>query len=624
MLQKLNERIQGAIAWVVIGLVIITFALFGVDYFMQSKQASNAEIEVNGQPITKQAFEVAFRRERQQRELAQMSTSNELALKNKVLRDLISNEVTIQAARVDGFEVNVEQANAAILAIPQFQQDGRFSLERYQQVLSNAMFTPESFQKEVQQGMLLNQQRFAFVGTAFALASEVQHYAKLDLQTRDYAYLRIPISLFSQNNPIPAQQIKAYYQSHQKEFLTPEKVAVDYIRLSMKNIKQAIAVTPAQVQHYYDENQANFLTPAQWQVAHILFALPPGANPEDEEQVKKTADEAFQALQKDPTSFNYWVKTKSADKLSAAQNGVLPWLTAGQSPFDKTLATLTKPNEIAPPVKGPRGYEIFKLIQYKPATIKPFTTVESLIKEQLVAELAQARYAQQLEQLADLSYQNPDSLTVVAETLKLPIEHSSFFTRQGGDEEIAKNPQIVKAAFSHDVLELGNNSEPIQVDNDSMVVLRVAKHEPAIVQPLTAVNALIDKKLALQAAQQKAQQWGADWVAKKDLTVQEKWLQTNHLQWHNITQAARDSDNVEPMINELAFSLSRTDNRRGHLLENGDFVLIYLQQINDGQLTTLDKEQQASLVQQIEASFGLVDYDLYVSQLLKSAKIEKT
>ncbi|CEG61882.1 SurA N-terminal domain-containing protein [Legionella micdadei] len=624
MLQKLNERIQGIIAWVVIILIAVTFTLFGVDYYMQFHQASDVEVDVNGHPITKQVFEVNYRRIRQQRDPSQLTAASESALRKQVLTAMITNEVSVQAARNAGFEVSKEQADAAILSIPQFQQDGHFSPERYQQALSGAMFTPESFQNEVRQGMLLNQQRFAFIGTAFALPNEIKRFVKLYMQTRDYDYLEIPASLFMKNNQISDAAINDYYQHHQKEFLSPEKVSIDYVRLSTQQIKDKIQITPDDIKRYYDENKDNYLTPAQWQVAHILFAVPEDASDETQNQIKQKADETYQALQKNPTQFNEFVKTNSDDKLSIANQGLLPWLVAGQSGFDKTLANLTQPGQISPPVKSPHGYEIFKLVAYKPATVKPLAEVEFSIKEQLLADLAQTQYAQALEQLSDLSYQSPDSLAPVSDALKLPVEHTEPFSRQGGSTELTKNKQVVNAAFSHDVLNLGNNSDPIQVDNDSVIVLRVNQHLPAAEKPLAEVKDFIVKKLALLNAEQQAKQLGTELLSdKEDESQQEKLMQMNQLQWHEVEKATRDTDKAEPAINDLAFSLPRVNSRDGRSLNNGNYVIVRLKQINDGELESLDKEQQASIAQQIESSYGVMDYDLYINDLVQTAKIGK-
>jgi peptidyl-prolyl cis-trans isomerase D len=624
MLQKLNERIQGVVAWVVIILIAVTFTLFGIDYYMQSRHESDAQVEVNDQPITKQAFELNYRRTRQLRDPALMTAASENQLKEQVLDQMVVNSVTIQSANVNGFKVSPAQADAAILSIPQFQQDGHFSSDRYQQALNGAFFTPESFQKEVSQGMLLNQQRFAFMGTAFALPSDIKQFVKLYMQTRDYDYLTIPALRFIKQGNITEQEVKSYYQQHQKEFLTPEKVSIDYIRLSMSDIKTNIKITDQKIKRYYEDNKSNYYTPAQWQVAHILLAVRPDMSAEEQKRVKQHAEELYRSLEKDPAKFDQDVKLVSDDKISAAKGGILPWIVAGQSEFDKTLINIKNPGQISPPVKSQHGYEIFKLVSYKPATVKPLQDVKGAILDQLTSDHAQTLYAQALEKLSDLSYQTPDSLTPVAEALKLTIQESVPFSRMGGDSDLTKNKQVINAAFNHDVIALGNNSEPVQLDNENVVVLRVNKHIAATEKTLIEVRPLIEEKLAKIRAKGDARQLGKTLLnANQNLAEQDKLIKDNQLQWQAVTVATRDAEAALVTINEMAFNLPRVGAEVGRSLVDGDYVIVHLKRINDGQLSKLDKEQMASVSQQIEANYGMMDYDLYISELMSKSKIVK-
>jgi peptidyl-prolyl cis-trans isomerase D len=551
-----------------------------------------------------------------------MTAASESTLKKQVVEGMIANQLAVQAAKAAGFEVTTDEANAAILNIPQFQQDGHFSSERYQQALSGAMFTPESFQKEVRQGMLLNQQRFAFMGSAFALPGEIKRFVQLYMQTRDYNYLEIPTALFTDHIKITDEALSDFYNKHQKEFTAPEKVSIDYIRLSMNQIRDNVKVNEADIKRYYEENQNSFFMPAKWQVAHILFTAKEADGEDGEQKIKQQVDEAYQTLQNDPALFSEWVKTRSADKLSSSTDGVLPWIVAGTSAFDKALSALNQPGQISQPVKTDNGYEIFKLIAYKPSTLKPLEQVKETIAEQLMNELAQTSYSQALEQLSDLSYQTPDSLSPAADALALKIEHTEPFSREGGDTEITKNKQLLNTAFSHDVLDLGNNSEPVQFDNNSVIVLRVNKHIPSTVKSLVEVKNTIYKQLTLIQAGKEAKQLGMDLLsAKTDKEKQEQIIQDKKLQWQEVEKATRDTDKANPLINDLAFSLARINTRKGRSLGNGAYVIVQLKKINDGDYASLDKEQQASLGQQIESSYGMMDYDLYINKLIANAKI---
>lgn len=623
MLQKLNERIQGVIAWLVIILIVITFTLFGVDYYMQSHHTSDAKAIVNGIPLANQAFETNYRRARAQQELSQMTASDEKRIQEQVLDQMIANEVVVQSANKFGFGVTTEQANLAILKIPQFQEDGHFSAQKYQQALSGALFTPETFQKEVRQGMLLNQQRFAFVGSSFALPDEIERFVRLYLQTRNYDYLTIPAALFVKDAKISVKEIKKYYQDNQNEFMSPEKVSLDYILLSMHDIRSKIKISEEDLKRYYDENKNNFLTPSQWKVAHILFSVPENATESDDERIKKKADSAYQTLQKNPEQFDQLVQSLSDDKLSLADKGVLPLLTAGHSDYDKILSQLTTPGQISLPEKSKHGYEIFKLIEYKPALIKPLSEVKNTIQDQLTTEMAQNQYAHLLEQLTDLSYQTPDSLDSVSDLLKMPIQKSQLFSRAGGSTELTKNKLVINAAFSHDVLELNNNSEPVQLDNDSVVVVRVNQHIPSKVNSFESVQDQIKNILAIKTAQKKAKEVGSMLLNPVEAKNQKELIEKNHFQWHSVMNASREHDKENSLINEVAFNLLRPESRDGIVLQNGDYVVVKLKQINDGKLDSMDKEQRDSLVQQIEASYGMMDYDLYVNSLVKKAQVER-
>lgn len=624
MLQKLNERIQGVVAWVVIILIAVTFMLFGIDYYMQSRNESTAQVEVNGQPISKQAFEVNYRRIRQLRDPVLMNAEAENQLKQQVMNEMIVSTVSVQSAQSNGFDVGVNQANGAILSIPQFQQDGRFSTDRYQQALNSALFTPDSFQKEVRQGMLLNQQRFAFIGTAFALPSEINQFVKLYMQTRNYEYTSIPVQQFQKQVTVSPQQIEEYYKKHQNEFLSPELVTLEYVLLSMNDIKKTIKISKQQVKRYYEENQSNYLKPAQWKVAHIFIATPPDASPEALQRIKQRADETYSFLKKKPGQFEKTVATTSDDKISSLNGGVLPWIVGGQSEFDKALVNATKPGMIMPPVRSRYGYEIFKLLAYTPASVKPLDDVTTEIEEQLRTDQAQTKYAQALEQLSDLSYQTPDSLVPVAEALQLTVKESAPLSRKGSVGDLENNKQIIRAAFSHDVLGLGNNSEPVQLDNDSVVVLRIKQHVPSAVKVLAEVQSVILDKLTKLQAKSLAEQLGKELLStSNDPAKQNKLMIDHHLQWKTVAQAGRDSDASLGAMTDIAFKLGKVGDQSGRSLSDGNFVIVELKKINDGQLALLDKEQLASITQQIEANYGMMDYDLYVSNLMSKAKIVK-
>ncbi len=619
MLQKLNERIQGAVAWIIVVLVTVTFTLFGLDYYLQSHRSTeDVKVKINGHIITKTDYELNYRRLSQSQAQDALTAAQERELKQQVLSEMMVNAVSVKAAHDHGFEVDGQQATAAILQIPQFQEDGHFSTSRYSQALNNGFFTPQTFQQEVRQGMLLNQQRFALIGTEFVLPSELNHFVTLSMQTRDYHYAVIKAADFIASAKITPEEEKQYYQTHQKQFMTKEQVSIEYIRLSLNAMKDKITITPDQVSRYYEDNKNNYLTPAQWQLAYVRFPVKDETtNAEQDERAKNASKQFYDALSQAPQKLT--ALTKKAVTRQHAQSGVLPVVIAGQSNLDQYLINLTEPGQIAEPIRTKQGYDVLQVKSYKPAAIQPFSEVRQLITEQLQQEAAQEQYAAMGERLSELSYQNPDSLAPVASSLGLRLEQTGLFSRaQPSQDPITQYPTIKQAAFSHDVVTFGNNSEPVQLDADTLVVLRVKQHIPAALQAISQVRNVIDSVLVGQKASLVAQDFGKNLIASTPKSLPKS------VHWKPVMAASRDSELTDPQINELAFSVGELGAYESISLQNGDFALVRLSKITDGHLDTEDKEQMRNLTQQLEASYGLMDYDLYIAQLMSQAKIVNT
>ena len=608
MLQKLNERIQGLITWIIVGLFTLAFSLVGLSYFMQSHQDNDIRAKVNGKVISKQALESSYRRVSQMKDSPQMNSDTAKELKRELLSEMIINLASVDAASTNGFAVDNVQAAQAIMSIPQFQQDGRFSSSRYTQVLSNAFYTPQTFQQEVRQGMLLNQQRFALIGTAFVLPNELNQFVDLSMQTRDYAYARIKADDFKNKLDISSQDLESYYQKHRSEFYSKEQLSIAYLQVSLQDFKAKIKLSSDEVQRYYQDHKTDYLEPAEWQCAYIRFPLTADSSKALEEQSKQEAEALHARLLEHPEQFEQMNQDKRLEQ------GTAPLMRAGQSGLDKYLISLTKPGQISAPIRTQAGYEIFRLIAYTPSKAKSFQDVSPLIRQQLYQEQAQKLFAKKVQELADLSYQNPDSLDSAAKALHLPIQHSELFSREGGKDSISQNKLVIEAAFSPDVLRYGNNSELIQLEADKALILRVDQHQPRALLKLEQVKEQISKRILEIKATEAAKNFGEN-------IIQHRAEESAVLNWQTLQSMTRDSDTEDSRINQLAFSIDNLKEYKGLSLENGDFILVKLMNVSNTRSEELDKDQLANIRQHLESNYGLMDYDLYINHLMDLAKV---
>ena len=629
MLQKIHERVQGLIAWVLVTLIAITFAFWGISYYIESHDSdSGIAAYVNGEVITKTQFMDRYQRlkretEYQLGENVALTPTIEKSLKAKALRELISNKVILQAAKNAGYLVTPEQAEQALLQFPEFQEDGQFSKEKFETAISSALYTPSVFLQEIEQGMLINQQRFALSGSAVALPSDMTRFVQLINQRRDFSYVLIKPTIFTPKAST-LQEETSYYQKHHTQFTTKEQVKIQYLALSMKAIMDALKISPQMLQNYYEQNKDNYMKPASFQIAHILIRT--------SEQVKsKEALQKAWSIKKrieNGESFENMAKQYSQDPETAALGGMIPRTenSFGRA-FDAALMDL-KPHEVSAPVKTPNGYEIIRLIAYEKPIPIPFNTAKEDIAQVLKAEKAQKIFSSQSDTLTDLTYQNPTSLERTAKKMRLPLQKSDFFTDQGLKTGIASKKMVVHAAFSEDVLLQGNNSEPLQLDDDTLLVLRVKDRRPARQLAFKAVQKNIQQILKAQKTKDLARTSGEKIVSQLNQGQSvESLLKTHALQWVQEKAAMRHMRRLSPVILKHAFALPRPNGKNivsGFALKNGDYVIITLEKVRNGTLSSANAEQRKIFTNELEAAFGILDYNLYVQGLMKTAKIKKS
>lgn len=631
MLQKIHERVQGVIAWILIILIAITFMLFGLNYYLESHASSDVQAEVNGTKISKLDFSHSYQRlKRQAEEQANdLTLQQEKALKKRALKQLIFTQVVLQGADSSGYLITRQQAEQALLQIPQFQENGQFSAERFQQTLSAALYTPAVFMTKIQEGLLINQQRFAFAGTVFLLPQEINQLMSLAKQTRNVDYLIIPKKVFVPDVKVSESELEHYYEKNKVQFKVPEQIKIDYIAVSMKKVLSETTISSNALKHYYQDNLDAYTQPAKWRWAQILVRVPADATKTITEKALKKALVIEKLLQKGQP-FSKVAKENSEDVLSASKGGMMPW-SPELSINAEILGVLKnlKDKEVSAPIKTQYGYEIIQRVGYQTDKQVPFDTVKQQIMDVLKMEKAQETFSELGDDLTNLSYQNPSSLIETSKTLGLPIETSELFTRKGLSSGIVANKAIVQSAFSDEVLRDGNNSALIAVGDDLMVVLRVNEHKPLSFKSFDAVQETVRRQMIQEKASMIARQYGKTLLkAFKKNPDRSKILEDAKkygLVWITQKNVPRDDVTLKPEILSALFNMPPVASHEVHFsgvsLEDGDYAVLKLTHVKLGSVESLDQEEQKMVEDEVEAAFGIIDYNLYVEGLMHKAKI---
>ncbi|AVI68539.1 SurA N-terminal domain-containing protein [Shewanella sp. SW36] len=615
MLEKIRDGSQGVIAKGILVLVILSFAFAGVSSYLGSTTDVPAA-EVNGDKITKAELEQAYQSERSRMEqqlgemFAALSADEKYlqSIKQSVLERLVADKLIDQAAKAMGLRVSDEQIVAAMRAEPAFQTDGKFDNDRYQAILRQLGYQPQTFRDMMRVDMTRRQLTAALVGTEFVLPGEAKQLAELQGQTRDVRYVIVDSAPFLATAVVTDEQVKNYYDANQGQFMSPEMVSLEYVELNAADFAKNNPVSDEEAQTYYEEHKAQYVSNEKRLAAHILVM--PG---NDEAAAKAKAEDLAKQLDSG-ADFADLAKANSDDTLSAEQGGKLDWFEPGvmDPAFDAALFALNKGQHSAV-VKTDFGFHIIKLLDVQSGATVPFADVKAKIVAQLQDKKAVDQFYSLQSKLADTSYEVPDTLSETAKAVGVDVKTTALFSRDNAPAELNK-PDLVKAAFSETVMLKGLNSEVIELEPNHVVVIRVKEHHDAGTLALAEVKANITERLkqdqANEAARAKAQELMAQVKAgATDLGLVSK------------AKLGRGAQDVDAAIVGKAFQMptpSTTPVVDTVGLANG-YAVVALDKVNAAE--GVSDELVNALKQRLNAQYSEADYRGLIDSLKANAKV---
>lgn len=514
MLEAIRERAQGWLAKVILVLIAIPFALWGVDSYIRNSGGDAVVATIGDEKISTQTFDAALRdqRERLREMLGEAYDPTKIdtpELRESVLDDLITRTLLALEAKRQGLTVSDAQLAALIAEVPVFQRDGKFSEDAYMRVLRQQGMTPASFENRLRSDYTAQLLHDSLAGSHFTPRSQVLRLIALGEERREIASATLSADAYLPRVQIDAASIRDYYAKHPKEFRSPESVRVEYAVLSVATLAPQMPVSDEEIKRYYSERQAQFGEPEQRRASHILFAVPQDATPAASEAARAKAAQVLAQAKQDPARFDALAKQYSQDTGSAEQGGDLGFFARGAmvKPFEDAVFAL-KPGEISGPVQTPFGWHIIKLTEIKPAQVQPLEQVRDKIASELKNEKAARKYSELAERFGDIAYEQSDSLAPLKETLGVTIQTSGWLSRHEAAEPALNQPKLLAAIFSDEVLKNKRNTEAIETGDKTLVAARVVEHRPESAIPFEQVAARLEAKLKRERALQMAREEG--------------------------------------------------------------------------------------------------------------------
>ena len=607
MLQAIRDGSKGTVAKIIVGLIIMTFALFGIDSIVALGGGQDAPAEVNGEEISelKVSQMVQMQKRRLQSQFGDSFNMEDSRLRSIAVDGLINELVLKQAAKSAGVEFSDQEIDKIILQSPEFQVAGVFNANQFDLVLRSAGFTRTSYRELLRTNLLIQQAQNAFQASAFSTKLEQNQVASLDGQSRDFSKVTFSFEEIKKEVNVSAEDAKSYFDENSAKYMTEETVVVDFVELKRADLSLDSFVGDEQVEVRYEEMQAEAQSKKEYRAAHILLL-----EPSDESRAKLV--DALNKI-KSGSSFADIAKEISEDDSSKFSGGDLGFSTLEvfEAEFSDALSGLPV-GGVSEVIETRDGLHLVKLLEERQPEVAPLSELKDSIQASLQEEASQAAYVDALETLKDEAFSS-NTISEAAQSQGLTVQTSQAFSKFGG-QGVAAYKDIVEASFSEVVLSEDSNSEVIEVADGHAIVVHLNKLNESKVKSFADVEADIIALLENRNAR--------DLLKEKSEAALKLAREGGYgAKWESVKDKRRASEGVDSNVLKTVFALPESDVASYELvsLGNGDQVLVRLDSVlrPDAATSVADSDQKVS------RSKAYNEYLAYQQLATEQASIER-
>ena len=614
--------------WLQIALLVLIvppFALFGIDFYFRNTDTGGSLARIGDARISEAEYSQALRQAQEKmREMMgknpDQAMLNSPQLRQSVLNELIEHKVTLSHASKAGMTVSDSELQKMIAAVEAFHdQSGKFSRERYRQLLQGQGLSPAAFENQVRSNIMLEQVRSVYSGSAFVPESVAERLLKIREQEREVSQVLFNPNDYRKQAEVSDADAEKYFTEHKGEFLVPERVKVEFVVLSLEAYQRSMQISDEEIRKFYADNMSRYQTAEERRASHILIPAAASATPEEKAKAKALAEDLLKQVRQNPRKFGELAAKFSKDPGSAEKGGDLGFFARGLmvKPFDEAAFSM-KVGEIAGPVETQYGFLIIRLDAIKAVQTTPLESVKAQIVEEIRKPKVAKAFAEAADNFNNLVYEQFDSLQPAIDALKLTLQKSDWVSRAGGNPNpLLNNDKLLAALFSDEVLKNKHNTSAIEVQPNMLLAARVTEHKPSEGLPFDQVRKDIVQHLSDQAATQLAEKEGLAALEKlkKGEPLALKWSAPQ-----TVTLQKRQGLHAEAAQAVFGADTAKLPAYIGTPVSQGRFVIYRVTKVKD--VVDTNPEQRKALAKQLTQMIGQEQYIAYLASLREHADVK--
>lgn len=608
-----------------LALITLPFAFWGVDSYVRNTGAGADLASVGDTKITMPQFDQAWRaqQDRMQQVLGanfRPESMNTPAARLAVLNSLVDQRLLLLEASQGRLGAGDDLLRDVIGKIPALQENGQFSMARYQAALAAQGMSQAQFEAQMRQDLTLQQLVGALGETGIASNKVIDKLLRIQTEERQIAEWRFAPEQFADQVKITLPAIEKYYAQNLKRFEVVEQAKVEYVVLSLEGLLAQVRPSDGEVTAWYASHQDRYQQAEERRASHILILA---SGDMDREKARTRAEEVLKEVQKSPARFAELARQHSQDPGSAEKGGDLGFFGRGMmvKPFEDSVFGLRE-NELSGLVQSEFGYHIIRLTEIKPGKLRSLAEVRPEIENELRRQTASRQFAEAAEAFSNMVYEQPDSLQPTAEKFRLKIQQSGWLPRNPSPDMLASlgqlgNQKVLASVFSDESLKNKRNTEAVEIAPNTLLAARVIEHRPATTQPLAIVKAEVEALLKAEEEAVLARTAGESKLRELQQGAEDK------LSWAPARNVSRQDARQLPVASLKAIFRANVRQLPAYVgadVGGGSYVLYKIMTVSHPE--KVDDNRRKALQGEYSTILGQEDFAAYLAGLRLRYKID--